>query len=68
MSNDCECQNLEIKETVNKTDYVQMITNLSLTFSLLLIFMMKILKFIFYKKKINMKQNKLLSRSSSSTI
>lgn len=68
MSNDCECQNLEIKETINKTDYVQMITNLSLTFSLLLIFMMKILKFIFYKKKINMKQNKLLSRSSSSTI
>ena len=68
MSNDCECQNLEIKETTNKTDYIQMITNLSLTFSLLLIFMMKILKFIFYKKKINMKQNKLLSRSSSSTI
>ena len=68
MSNDCECQNLEIKETTNKTDYVQMITNLSLTFSLLLIFMMKILKFIFYKKKINIKQNKLLSRSSSSTI
>ena len=64
MSNDCECQNLEIKETVNKTDYVQMITNLSLTFSLLLIFMMKILKFIFYKKKINMKQNKLLHSSS----
>lgn len=68
MSNDCECQNLEIKETTNKTDYVQMITNLSLTFSLLLIFMMKILKFIFYKKKINIKQNKLLSRSSSSSI
>ncbi len=63
-----ECQNIEIKESTNKTDYVQMITNLSLTFSLLLIFMMKILKFIFYKKKINMKQNKLLSRSSSSTI
>ena len=68
MSIDCECQNLEIKESTNKTDYVQMITNLSLTFSLLLIFMMKILKFIFYKKKINMKQNKLLSRSSSSSI
>ena len=68
MSNDCECQNLEIKETANKTDYVQMITNLSLTFSLLLIFIIKILKFIFYKKKINMKQNKLLLISSSSTI
>ena len=68
MSNDCECQNIEIKESTNKTDYIQMITNLSLTCSLLLIFMMKILKFIFYKKKINMKQNKLLSRSSSSTI
>ena len=68
MSIDCECQNIEVKESTNKTDYVQMITNLSLTFSLLLIFMMKILKFIFYKKKINMKQNKLLSRSSSSTI
>ena len=68
MSEDGICPDIEIKEQTNKTDYVQMITNLSLTFSLLLIFAMKILKFIFYKKKYNMKHNKFLSRSTSSSI
>ena len=52
----------------SKSEYIQMITNISLTISLLLIFTMKILKFIFYKKKYNLKHQKLLSRSNSSSV
>ena len=65
MSNTTDCPEIEINQEPNKTDYVQMVTNLSLTFSLLLIFAMKILKFIFYKKKYNLKHDEIISRSES---
>lgn len=56
---------IEIKETTKETDYIQMISNLSLSVSILLIFIMKIFKFILSKKKYNLKQNEWLSRSNS---
>lgn len=55
---------IEIKEQTKETDYITMITNLSLSISILLIFIMKIFKFILSKKKYNLKQN-LLSSSST---
>lgn len=47
--------------------YVQMITYIALAISLILIFIMKILKFIVYKKHQNAKID-FLSRSSSSAV
>lgn len=61
-------EQIEVKETTKETDYISMVSNLSLSISILLIFVMKIFKFILSKKKYNLKQNVLLSRSNSATI
>ena len=61
-----EPTNIEIKEETTNTDYIQMITNISLAISLLLIFTMKILKYMLSRKKYNLK-NSLMSRSNSTS-
>lgn len=55
MNNECRASN---------ESYIQMITYIALSVSLILIFMMKILKFIVYKKHQNAKID-FLSRSNS---
>ena len=61
-----EPTNIEIKEETKNTDYIQMITNISLAISLLLIFTMKILKYLLSRKKYNLKSS-ILSRSNSAS-